>query len=432
MNVRNVKKLVLPAHDKIIFLIICSSFLFKLLIWFRLSNNNDNFLENDSKSYYLPATQEFFRNYLDFTNNTSNLGAQVTPIFPVFLKIVLPLGISGAILINLVLSTLTIYFVYLVGKKILGKGLGILSALIISIEGSYFFSSLLIAPEIIFTLLITLHIYFLIAQPFKISNINYLCAGLVLALAILTRPIGISILLSLILAMLVAPSLRNRQTIFTILFSGFFVVAWLLRNLIIHGVPNISTISAHNIHYYEGAASKAEALNISLEITQANEVRIQSVLIGNSPTIGELYKYDNDRGFELIRQYPIAFLKMHVYGAFRVIFGPGKSSIHMLLSNGLGIRDSKVELGIAIIFFLLLIFIVGTSLISIPFIWRSNRTFALLSLVIIGSLLAVSSGSVGYSRFRVPLAPILSILSAYGFMIIYNQICWRIRTFKRV
>jgi 4-amino-4-deoxy-L-arabinose transferase-like glycosyltransferase len=388
--------------------------LIRLLLWSLLRDSELNFLEPDSRAYYLPAASKFSELFLSSEANSNFLGAQVTPVFPLFLHGFSFLTISQVVFINLAISMATAFLIYKIGKEISGTSFGLLCAFIFSIEGSIWFSSLIVAPETLFTFFITLFLYFLISQPFSKSILNYTVAGLSLGISILTRPIGIVILVSIVIGLLVFPGFRNMHFVTLLIVASFIVIIWIARNFFIYGVPNVSTISGHNLLYYEGAAAQADSLKITLEESQKIEQGLRDSVIGSTASISEIYEYNMERGISLMQLHPLSLAKTHLMGGLRTIFGPGEASIERILLNGLHIQGGNIGFLSTLIFQIVVVLIVIGASIGAVKLWSTNKQLFLIFACTAGSLLIASSGSIGYSRFRVPMVPILAILCAGG------------------
>jgi len=418
-----------PIMQQILLSVILATAMFRVVLWSLLRNVESNFLEPDSISYYLPSALNFKSLFLTFTNDSSFLGAQVTPIFPLYLSLFLFLGISGIILLNLLLSFITIYVIYKIGNHLLGNSFGIFCAFLFSIEGSIWFSSLTITPETLFTLFIALFIYFLLLQPFTKLRTNFVLAGFTLGTAVLTRPIALLMLVSFVFAIVFLRSFRTTNFFILISTASTITIMWAARNFYLYGVPNISTISAHNLLYYEGAAAQAEALDISLEDSQKLEQTLQSNALGNSASVSDTYSYKMERGLSLIRMNFLPLLQSHLSGALRTLFGPGRASIDKILLEGFNLEGGPIVILATIIFQLFVILLVFGSILGSFYFWNKDRQFLVVFACTAGSLLVAASGAIGYSRFRVPMIPVLALLCVPGLYIFRS---WLFRNIYRL
>ena len=81
---------------------------------------------------------------------------------------------------------------------------------------------------------------------------------------------------------------------------------------------------------YEGVGAKSLTLGASLMTTQNDEKRLRTYKLGENPTPHELDGYNLNRGFELIFENRASFVKLHIIGVGKILFGPNKYEINEL------------------------------------------------------------------------------------------------------
>lgn len=373
----------------------------------------DEFKDYDSIVYYLPASQNFNGVYLEDNPSLFNLSGLVTPLFPFFLKI---FGYNLlAQYMYIFIFIMILILVYKITLKISSKKIAEVAVLLVSLEPSIFISSLSIAPELFFSLVLISAIYFGVCKPFKNEGFNYFLLSFMIGISVLIRPIALVAVICLMIFWAIK-YFQTSQSIF--LFSAFitpvFALAWSARNFMVHGIFNVSSISANNLFWYEGVPALSEAQGIPFEEAKNIERDIKLKAIGDNPSVSENYNYNSMRGLELIIKYPLGWAESHLKGIGKLIFGVYKSKFEIIDEKVFGISNQVVHgihfafLGL-IIFFIWILFLCGIKLFL-----RVDRLNAFIAYIILITVLLPSTGQVAYARFRSPLVPIICIVAALG------------------
>jgi hypothetical protein len=200
-----------------------------------------------------------------------------------------------------------------------------------------------------------------------------------------------------------------------------FSLVWSLRNLIVHGFFNVSSISSNNIFLFEGVPALSEEKGISFEEAKKIELALKKRIIGDYPSVLEGYNYDSKRGFALIFNYPIGWVQSHIQGVGKVLFGVYKSKFRIIDEQVFGINDQIIQsIHFSILGFITLLiwvlFLNGVSLFYKLDVLSARVTF----LILIASLLP-ATGQVAYARFRSPVTPIICIVASLGIQNLLNK-----------
>ena len=153
---------------------------------------------------------------------------------------------------------------------------------------------------------------------------------------------------------------------------------------------------------------------------------------GNSASISDTYSYKMERGLSLIRMNFLPLLKSHLSGTLRTLFGPGRASIDKILLEGFNLEGGPIVILATVIFQLFVILLVLGSILGSFYFWRIDRQFLVVCACTAGSLLVAASGAIGYSRFRVPMVPVLALLCVPGLHIFRSLLfrnIYRLRKF---
>lgn len=367
----------------------------------------------DLINYYEPVSHNLWETYVSVTSSMASLSAQVTPVFPIFLKICTNRSV-GTFLYS-VLSIIILALAYKICLNLFSKKIALISIFFLSIEPSFYASSLNLSPELLFTFTILFAVYMFICKPLKSSFLNNIFFSFAIGISALIRPIA----LILVICICVYQGIKFMKTknfrelscaLMTILPS----LLWSFRNYLVHGFFNISSISAHNLLWYEGVPALAEDSGLTFENATAVESNLRTQKIGDNAPINEVFFYNSNRGLKLITEHPLGWFIVHIKGTAKLLFGIYKSKYEGIISSIYGINN---HLLINIIFamlgvIILMIWVLFYS--SLKPAFKQNRRFAGISLVIIMLLLVPATGQVAYARFRAPASPFICILIGYG------------------
>lgn len=374
-----------------------------------------------------------------------------TPGYPALLAVFK--GITGSYkffpLFQLVLTILTACLIALMGKKIWSERVGIAAGILFMVDPTTIFHTLVLMSEISYVFFIVLSVYLIFFYKPKRKFLDVVLAGAALGLATLIRPISIYLPLVFIIFLLAKNfkflRLRYKELVASSLLFlfcvGFFVLPWGIRNQQVSGVFGLSSVADFNFfHYYI-----PEFLSYKLGITpdaargmvysKLGSVPPQSIAsLTHAPllrTIWLHYFWDDPSGylkFHLVKTIPFFLsggIKSFIPAYNDLVSAPVFSAGNANLTNLLLHREwksffeeaSKVPAVFVeeLILFLVLLFS------FVPLFARRTRLFAVLSLCLI-FYFALLTGSVAYSRFRIPASPFLFLSMAAGIAIIYKGI----------
>jgi 4-amino-4-deoxy-L-arabinose transferase-like glycosyltransferase len=343
----------------------------------------------------------------------SILSAQVTPLFPIYLSLFSERKL--AMIAIVIMSFMVLLLVYLITLNFSSHKIALISVIILSVEPSFYASSLNLATETLFTLFLVLGIYFTTSKPFSNNSINLLLQAILLGVSVLVRPVALIAILALSLLYLVYFIKTSKK----IYFGSIFLVLtpsiiWSYRNFFTHGFFNVSLMPANNIFVYDGVASLSIAEDITFEEAGKIESDLKVASLGPIYSIKESYDYDNNRGFELITEHPISALILHCKGLFKTSFGVFKSKFFIIVNEIYRI-DSKILTGIILLALgLLIVCIWILTFYGIRPALKTDSYNTMLILILIVSVILPATSHVAYARFRAPVAPLISIVAALG------------------
>ena len=394
---------------------------FKVIIAFKVLQISQ-FQDYDLVKFYKPTAESFSEVYILNDTNFSKLSAFVVPVFPLFLKI---FGFNIlAQSVYIILFILILILVYKITLKLSSKKVAGIAILLLSFEPSLFISSLSLSPELLFSFVLTLALYFGVCKPIKKTEINYLILAILIGISVLIRPIALIMIICLTIFWL-ANYYQTSQSVFFAMsvIASVFALIWSFRNFLIHGFFNVSSISSNNIFWYEGVPAFSEAKGISFEEAKSIEGGLKIQLIGNNPSVIEEYKYNSTRGLELIFNNPIGFIQSHIKGVGKLLFGVYKSKFRIIDEKIFGIYEQAIQNAHFVILGLITLFIWILFFTGVSSIYKLDFSNALVTSIIIVTILLPATGQIAYARFRAPVVPFICIIAALGVQNILHKNC---------
>jgi len=394
---------------------------FKIFIAFKVLSISQ-FQDYDLVNFYKPTAESFSNVYISNDSNFLRLSALVVPLFPLFLK-VFGYGLLAQ-LVYIILFILILVLVYKITLKLSSKKIAVIAIFLLSLEPSLFISSLSLSPELLFSFVLTLALYFGVCKPIKKIEINYLLLGILIGISVLIRPIALIMVICLIIFWLVN-FYQTSQTVFLSLsvIASAFGLFWSIRNLVIHGFFNVSSISSNNIFWYEGVPAFSEAEGISFEEGKSIEGGLKNQIIGNNPSVIEEYQYNSKRGLELVLNNPIGLIQSHVKGVGKVLFGVYKSKFRIIDEKIFGIDNQVAQSAHFVILGLITLLIWVLFLMGVRLFYKLDYLNTRLALLMIITILLPATGQVAYARFRAPVVPFICIIAALGVQNMLNKNC---------
>ena len=153
-------KLLEENEKKIVFAILTAAFIIRLLFLMEIIKTPFvEYLYSDSKLFITVADNFFTQAFWSEGNPF-----YVSPFYAIFLslfRLLFSENNFGIYLIQVVINTLTLLFIYFTAKNLFNKNVALLSLLLSALFDSYIFYSGLIMPQTLEIFFLTLLIYFL-------------------------------------------------------------------------------------------------------------------------------------------------------------------------------------------------------------------------------------------------------------------------------
>ncbi|NKB75735.1 MAG: hypothetical protein GKR96_01520 [Gammaproteobacteria bacterium] len=427
----------------------------RLGIWLAYGFNEALFLQPDSHDYVYLGKQLFEEGLFPSFSRT--------PVYPFFLGVldsVLGFDVKAIILVQIAISLLTACFAWRILNQFSPdsvKGAAndyhqhgyIAFALIFGLDFVSAQGANYLLSETIFTFLIVVAAN--LAMDIKYQRTagwskGILC-GVVLGLATLCRPIAIFFPLVVmawgILGGLPANNGKPRRWVafdrigvFGLVFvlSMSFAAVWMMRNQDKTGEAFLTTISSINLYEYRAAWNIAYRDGRSFDDVQKEfRERKRAIQRAENLNVGEMAKRMGSEGLLLIKETPVETMVQGGLGFIRLYFGVFGSAINDLFLV-LGFSNESKGGWLVKIFVLFHVTLVYVGIMGL-FISRLRnsakrtgqmaRENAILIFcgLIVGYFTLLSVGIEAYSRFRIPIMPLLGILSALGWSYLLMSAC---------
>ena len=397
--------------------LLATSFIFKLIVFATTGLNSKSYLSPDSYEY-LKLGKNFFKSYIHTNDNFLALSMLRTPGYPLLISIIGHNRIWMVIIFQILISLVISLVVYFMAKNLFGKKIAILALIFSLVDTSLFTETFALLTEVLFTLMITLGVFYLNKYLTRNASIaNLAISSILISFSILVRPIGILILAALAISTIFARG-KLLKSLAVIFISTLLVfLGWSMRNYSEGQLFKLSTIESNNLLNYEASGALAISKNISLDQAQKIESDLLISSLGASPTIAEISKYQERRAIEIILNNKISIIKLHLIGVAKLMLGPGQGEFIKAISKGER-TSAKNFLEISLIYFMALItfisfvfFVIGLARF---FNLKTKNDFLWFLVIVFFIFLLGSSGAQAYARFRVPLNPMISMFAALG------------------
>lgn len=442
--------------------ILLVSFAAKITLWgYVTTTDSKRFWTPDSPSYHNTALAWLHSGTFARSPEDPVPQSHRSPGFPFLIATVYSMWGHRPEFVSFVLillSMATICIVYRMAVKLFGGLTALLAVLLLALDLTSFAYSMMFLTETLFTLLITVTaltgVHFLESHG-KIRWVEL--TGLLLALATFVRPISYYFIIILAVLLVIWLLFHRRsyrivlvQMLGLLLPFILLVGGWQIRNFVYLKSLQFSSISGANMYYYRAAAVIALRDNISLSDARqklANQFLDYQTSHPETKnwTEGQISGYLAHQGINIVMHHPILLIRTQVYGIIPMMLSGGEGKLLHLLDVPLGItRDSDIFnalshfefsilsrrfiSGFALSFFLVTLFYLTLLYFGIlAWSWRTftDHQIRAVDIFLWGFVLyfiVISAGPEAYSRFRIPIMPILVIYAAQGLTDLFTRI----------
>jgi hypothetical protein len=364
-----------------------------------------------------------------------------TPAYPLMLAGVYGIfGIQPVIIVflQIALSVVTIFIGFKIAALLFHERAGLLTALLLAADPVSAYHTQVLLTETAFTTSVSLCLLLFLHALIDPSRWHWsVGASICLALATYIRPTSyyLGFIFPLIFFTMTFPTIGWRRAAKSALmfFSLYAVLTggWQLHNYVQTGSIEFSQMKNRYLFVAKAAAIVATLDDLSIEDAQQHLAaeHFQSIspdLRAASPT--RFFESQGKFAVAIILEHPALFLWTTLKGVIASLFGPSNLS-HLFGLDSVELRQSLIKgdfsrfpythwamafgswiygIGFLIILYLgiLLLFVRGSFF---------SQGMALLLFTVL-YVLFLSSGPEAYSRFRLPIMPVLCVMAAAGFI----------------
>ena len=435
----------------------------QLLIFFTVHHRApDRIFSPDSPSYVNPARAILRTSRFAVSSEKPDIPeARRTPGYPAFIASIFFLfgeDYVPLIIAQILLNLGTTLISYRTVSLIWDSETALIAALLLLFDPSLFISSQRVMAESLFTFVLSVAILVMVHALKKQQHQMFLffLHSTCLAIATLIRPITYYFIIPLIgILVLILRSHQNlswkrtRLAIIVLLIPQIILIGgWKIRNYRVTGKAEFSYIQGINLLFYSCSGVIAERDGISFE--EARHGLGYSRYAELHPetqdwSIAQLDTRWKREGRDIIRQYPLWFLKSHLRGIGKMMFSLGESSLIKYVGDEpietgpigelfqLSWKDYIQKWGGEKFHLFLLAFLMVTYLLfmymsmtySFWFLLKSKDAcwgVHLFMTVLTLYFIAVSGGPAASSRFRVPLMPVFCMYAGHGLMCMIERL----------
>jgi 4-amino-4-deoxy-L-arabinose transferase-like glycosyltransferase len=255
------------------------------------------------------------------------------------------------------------------------------------------------------------------------SRAAVILSGLLAGATALVRPVNLFFAIAGAAFLLLARRDRTggRAAVMFTIACASVPIAWTARNYVETGYATFSSISGVDM-LHRAAGTLAIEERGSYQDNQAREyLRLEKqaclALSAAEPcatiAIEKRSAYFSRFSSSVIREHPVQYLKTVIAGAGAMMLGGDRGRLSEL--TGIPAASAmRILIGYGVT--LLLLAGIGAAA-----WWRRNPRFFFLAAVVIGYLLFISAGAGSYSRMRVPIMPLYSMLIASGSVSLFGR-----------
>jgi 4-amino-4-deoxy-L-arabinose transferase-like glycosyltransferase len=408
----------LSGAPRALWWIISGGCVLRLLVFSAAVGSPSRFWSADDREY-LPLATHLHRAYLASSGALFDLGLRRPPGYPLFIRGIYDVfgrHYAAVVAIQLVLSVATILLTFLLASFLLGQRHALVAAGLVACDPSSIVFANQLLTETLFACLLVAAMLVLVLSVQRHLLWTAAASGVVLGAALLVRPIVELIPLVLVPTLVLAGrSERARSAALAAAFlAGFLIPAggWALRNYVTTGQPIISTIDGYNMLQYRAVGALANSVT-TRQLAQHDVLVELAKRTHPGDNAAEVSRAELRAGLTILANHPIGAFKDWSQGEARLLLGGSRSETATLLTG----KEDRSQSWLRILVALEEIVTVATVLGAIvgAGLWLlGGRRPRELWLVLLAAvyLIAISGGHEAYSRFRVPVEPLLALFAA--------------------
>ena len=403
-----------------ILLVLAGAAVLRISVYLAAVRAPQRFWSMDDREYLL-ITTHLHAAYLDSAGRIFDLGLRRPPGYPLFLRGIFDVfghHYAAVVGVQIVLSVATVAVAFWLAGLVLPQRLALVAAAALALDPASIFFANQMLTETLFTLIVTVAVALIVCCYRSNSTVTAVAAGLTLGLAVLVRPIAeylpLFIAVTLVVIGVREKTLRLLVPVTLAFVIGFAVPsgAWVFRNYEVTGVPLVSTIDGHNLLQYRAVGAMVED-GVPRSLAQHDVLVRLAPHVSPGDNAARVSRAEARVGLSILAEHPVGTLKTWLRGEAKLLFGPARSETATLLTGAA--TDDALWLRILVMLDAVItaVIVVAAAVAAGGLLVGYLRNSALwLLLTPAAYLVIISGGHEAYSRFRVPVAPLLAVLGA--------------------
>jgi Dolichyl-phosphate-mannose-protein mannosyltransferase len=397
--------------------------LVRLALFLVAVGHPERFLTPDSP-HYAALGRDFSEAYFGSdSGRLFDLSLLRTPGYSAFIAAVFAVSgdsVTAVIVVQLLLSLLTVFLVYLLAAQLFDTSTAAWAGFALAVDPVSVALANYLQSDPLFTLLLVTATLLWLRALRSAPPLWDAAAGFVLGMAILVRHIGLYLPLVLLPANWFLQrgrwTRRLASTSAMVLALALPVGGWIARNAVSTGVPLLSTGEGTNFLYYRAAGALVEDEGITL--TQARS-RLRAGLqnrLRPGMNDAEISVEARALGVEVLLDHPLGALRSSLKGVALMFIGPGRAELLRLVGDPT-ITEVDTAGNILLVGVAALIngaIVLGAAAGGYLLVRRRRYVELTIILSFVLYIVVISAGPEAYSRFRVPAVPFLAIAAGYA------------------
>ncbi len=336
------------------------------------------------------------------------------PYFLAFVRSKFGIGRSRVAVVQCVLDSLFTALLAMAGAFLVNEFAGLITGIVYAADWATIIYSSSTLADSLFAVVLGAAICLQALAVQRRSSWLSLGSGVFLGLAVLVKPVGQVVLVAFLLAWILQKDRRTASLLFLLTYSAC-VAPWMARNHLRYGLATVSTIGTSNLFLYtaEASAHPHAVREISSSGLNAELARINAQWSSLQLSPPERALRMEREALLLIRQHWPTVIWQSAIGFARTCLGTGFVTVTESLSNLPGRLGTALLAGLPLVQILAIWFLAAIALVRAELTGVNRAVLVLLAACTLCLILPAAS-SVGQSRFRVPVAPPLSLLAGTG------------------
>jgi 4-amino-4-deoxy-L-arabinose transferase-like glycosyltransferase len=401
----------------------------RLLVFGLAVGSPGRFWSPDDREY-LPLATHLHRAYLSSSGTFFDLGLRRTPGYPLFVRGIYDVfgrHYAAVVAVQLLLSVATIVLTFGLASTLLGHRRGLIAAGLVACDPSSTVFANQLLTETLFALLLVASLLMLVVSLRRQSLWPAAASGVTLGAALLVRPIVELIPLLLVPALVVlGRTERGRSAAVAAVFLAGFLVptgGWALRNYVKTHEPIISTIDGYNMLQYRAVGALANSVT-TRQLAQHDVLVELARRTHPGENAAAVSRAELRVGLTILAHHPVGAFKDWSQGEARLLFGGSRSETTMLLTGTTERSQTWVRVLAAAEVFVAVATVAAAAAGAALWLLRGRRPRELWLVLLAGLyLIVISGGHESYSRFRVPVEPLVALFAAIAVEQVTSAAC---------